>query len=159
MLADHSAVLLMDSVLPHVLNRVLLVLGENAIIAFTFLAHITNLFQTLDLVFFETLKYLKVTVMGDFNDDSVNEHITKLIQVYKQTATLATIKRSFRRVGLGLRLGLDVTVRPFKIQVNEEMIRETSGFKAVWERNISIEALSRWKQMQRFGIINLEFLP
>jgi hypothetical protein len=109
-LVDQSVVLLMDSMLPHVLDRILRVLGENAIIAFTFPVYITNLFQILDIVFFDTLKYLKATVMGEFNDDSVNEHITKLVQVYEQTTTLATIKRSFHRVGLRLGLGLDVTM-------------------------------------------------
>jgi hypothetical protein len=42
---------------------------------------------------------------------------------------------------------LDVTMWWFKIQVNEEVIRETPYFKVVWEWNISIKELSRWKQI------------
>jgi hypothetical protein len=90
MLADQSVVLLMDSVLPHVLDRVLWVLGENVIIAFTFPAYTTNLFQTLDLVFFETLKYLKVIVIGEFNDDSVNEYITKTCSGVRTNNNIST---------------------------------------------------------------------
>jgi hypothetical protein len=44
----------MDSALPHISERILRSLGENNIIALTFPAHTTNLFQNLDLVFFDS---------------------------------------------------------------------------------------------------------
>jgi hypothetical protein len=47
----------------------------------TFPDHTTNLFQALHLVFFGSLKHLKVTP-GEFGDDSVNDHLKKLIQAY-----------------------------------------------------------------------------
>jgi hypothetical protein len=68
-------------------DRVLPVLGENPVIPLTFPAHTTNLFHDLDLVFLAALKHLKATVTGELNDDSVNEHITRLGQAYEQTAT------------------------------------------------------------------------
>jgi hypothetical protein len=91
---DQAAVLLMDSTLPHTSERILRSLGENNIIALTFPAHTTNSFQTLDLVFFGSLKHLKATAAGEFWDDSANDHITKLIQAYEQTATSSTIRGS-----------------------------------------------------------------
>jgi hypothetical protein len=75
------------------------------------------------------LKHLKPTMIAKFNNDSMNEHIMKLVQVYEQTIISAIIIRSFRMAGLGL----DVTTRLFKIQVNDETMRETLGFKAIWE--------------------------
>jgi hypothetical protein len=154
-LADEPAVLLMDSALPHTSERVLRILDQNKIIALTFPAHTTNLFQALDLVFFGTLKHLKATAAGEFDDGSVNEQITKMIQAYEQTATSGTIRGSFPRAGMIS----DITTRPFKIRVDEDAMRQSPGFRAVWERNVSIDDLSRRRQMQRFGIINSEFLP
>jgi hypothetical protein len=154
-LESEPAVLLMDSALPHVSARILQKLGENNIIAITFPAHTTNLFQALDLVFFGVLKRLKATAQGEFDDDSVNAQLTKLIQAYEQTATSSTIRGSFRKAGLCL----DVTAQPFRIRVEEQTVRENPGFKEVWDRNVSVGDLTRRRQLQRFGIINSDFLP
>jgi hypothetical protein len=51
------------------------------------------------------------------------------------------------------------TSRPDKSMVDEAIMRESSGFQVVGERNVSVDDLSRRRQMQRFGIINSEFLP
>ena len=154
-LVHQAAVLLMDSALPHTSERILRILGENNIIALTFPAHTTNLFQALDLVFFGSLKHLKATAVGELGDDSASDHLTKLVQAYEQTATSSTIRGSFRRAGMIP----DTTTRPYKIMVDEAIMRESPGFQAVWERNVSVGDLSRRRQMQRFGIINSEFLP
>jgi hypothetical protein len=55
-LGTETAILLMDSALPHMSNRILQTLDDKNIAAITFPAHTTNLFQTLDLVFFGALK-------------------------------------------------------------------------------------------------------
>jgi hypothetical protein len=96
-LADQPAVLLMDSVLQHMSEHILRILGENNIIALTFPTHTTNIFQTLDLVFFDNLKHLKATGASEFGDDFVNNHLIILIQAYEQTAMSSTIRISFRR--------------------------------------------------------------
>jgi hypothetical protein len=154
-LVDEPAVLLMDSALPHTSERVSRILGENKVIALTFPAHTTNLFQAPDLVFFGSLRHLKATAAGEFGDNSVNEQITKMIQAPEQTATSGTIKGSFRRAGMIP----DTTTRPLKIRIDEEIMRQSPGFLAIWERNVSIDDLSRRRQVQRFGIINSQFLP
>jgi hypothetical protein len=79
--------------------------------AITFPAHTMNLFQALDLVFFGVLKKLKASATGEFDDDSVNARISKMIQAYAQTATSSTIRGSFHRAGLEH----DITGRPFKL--------------------------------------------
>jgi hypothetical protein len=91
-LVDQAVVLLMDSALPHTSECILRSLGENNIIALTFPAHTTNLFQALDLVFFRSLKHLKATASGEFVDNSANDNITKLIQAYEQTARSSTTR-------------------------------------------------------------------
>jgi hypothetical protein len=121
----------------------------------TFPAHTINLVLTLDLVFFGSLEHLKSTAAGKFGDDSVNEQITKMIQAYEQTATSGTIRGPFRKAGMIP----NTTTRPFKIRIDEEIMRQSPCFQAVWERNVSIDDLSRRRQMQGFGIINSEFPP
>jgi hypothetical protein len=79
----------------------------------------------------------------------------KMIQAYEQTATSGTIRGSFRKVGMISH----TTTRPFKIRIDEDIMRQSPGFQVGWERNVSIDDLSRRRQMQRFGIINSEFLP
>jgi hypothetical protein len=128
-LADQVAVLLMDSALPHTSQCILQILNENSITALTFPDHTTNLFQALHLVFFGSLKPLKVTTAGEFGDDCVNNHLKKLTQAYQQTATSSTIRRSFRRAGMTQ----NTTTRPYRIMVDEATIRESPGFRAVWE--------------------------
>jgi tRNA(Ser,Leu) C12 N-acetylase TAN1 len=82
----------MNSALPHVSERCLRLLGENHVLAVAFPAQTTNIFQALDLVLLGALKKLKMTADGEFDDDSVNNQITKLVQAYEQTATSITIR-------------------------------------------------------------------
>jgi hypothetical protein len=58
----------------------------------TFPAHTTTLFQALDLVFFGMRKELKALAIGEFDEDSVNAQISKLIQAYEQTVTSSTTR-------------------------------------------------------------------
>jgi hypothetical protein len=126
---DQAAVLLMDFALPYTSERILRGFGENNIIALIFPAHTRNLFRALYLVFFGTLKHLKATAAGEFGDDSTNDHIVKLIQAYEQAARSSTIRGSFRRA----EMIPDTTTRPYKIMVDEAIMRESPGFQAVWE--------------------------
>jgi hypothetical protein len=145
----------MDSALPHMLECILPILDENNIIALTVLDHTTNLFQTLDLVLFDSLKHLKATTVGEFGDDSVNNHLTMLIQVDEQISTSSTIMRSFRRAGMTQ----NTTTRPYMMMVDKVTMRESPSLQVIWEENLSIDDLFRRRQMQRSDIINSEFLP
>jgi hypothetical protein len=152
---EEMAVLLMDSCKPHCSQRVLRLLGENRVLAIVFPSHTTNLFQMLDLSFFGVLKHLKATAEGDFDDESVNEQITKLLQAYEQTATSMNVRGSFARAGLHP----VVTSKPFKIRFIEEEVRKNPGFLELWEKNFSVAELSRRRQLQVFGVINSQYLP
>jgi hypothetical protein len=154
--ANQTAVLLMDSALPHVSERVLQLLGQNKILIVVFPAHTTNIFQALDLTFFAVLKKLKQTATGEFEDDSINEQITKLVQAYEQTqtATSMTIRGALRRAGMYP----DIGTKPFRMRFDEEQLKDCPGFIEIWNHNISIEDLSRRRRLHRFGVINSEFL-
>jgi hypothetical protein len=152
--ADQLGVLLMDSVAAHISERNLRLLGENKIIALVFPAHTTNLFQALDLVFFGALKNNKEHLADEPDHSSVHGQIWKLIRAYEQTATSFTIRSSFRKAGLSP----NTQARPFKLEFNEEALRQNDGFNELWDRNISIAELSSRRRIQRFGILNAEFI-
>jgi hypothetical protein len=105
-------------------------------------------------VFFGVLVKLKAIAQGEFDDDSVNDQMTKLVQAYEQTATSMTIRPSFGKAGLVL----DTSLRPLKLRLDAEEVQENARFKQRWDRNIKIEELSRRRQGQRFGMANSEFL-
>jgi hypothetical protein len=150
-----TVILLMDFTLSHRSNRILQTLGEKNVVAITFPVYTTNPFQALDLVFFGALKKLKRTAVGEFDDGSVNTQIIQLLQASEQAATSATIRGSFEKA----EMDLDVTTLPFRIRIVEQRVRENPGFKEVWDRNVSLDDLSRRRQLQRFGIIDSGFLP
>jgi hypothetical protein len=85
--ANETVILPMDSASPHVSERLLQLLGRNKIKAIVFPAYTTNIFQALDLLFFGVLKKIKQMATGEFDEQSVREQITKLLQAYEQTAT------------------------------------------------------------------------
>jgi hypothetical protein len=86
-------------------------IGLENIFVITFLAHITNLFQILDLAFFGVFEKLTATQVGEFDDDSANIQITKLVQADEQLAASSTIRGSFRKVGMDM----NVMKQPLKI--------------------------------------------
>jgi hypothetical protein len=145
----------MDSTLPHMSNCIFRISGENNIIAMTFPAHSTNLFEALDHVFLSSLKHLKATATGEFGDDFLNDHLPTLIQADEQTTTSSMIRRPFRRT----EIITDTPTRPDKIMVDKATMRERPCFQVVWQENMSVDDLSRRRQMQRFDIINSYFLP
>jgi hypothetical protein len=144
----------MDSAILHPSEHARRIFGENHILAITFPAHTTNLFQVLNLLFFGVFKKLKESPIGEFDDDSVNAEISKLIHAYEQTVTSSTRRTSFQQAGFEH----DITVRPFKLQVVEERLRENPGFQEISGHEQSIEALSGRRRKQPFGIIKSEFV-
>jgi hypothetical protein len=90
----------MDSASSHVSERCVWLSYQNHVLAMAFPAHTTNILQALDLVFFGALKKLKATVQGQFNDDSVHDQITTLVEASEQKATSRTIGASFCKAGM-----------------------------------------------------------
>jgi hypothetical protein len=147
-------VLLMDSFGAHISERNLRLLGEHKIIALVFPAHTTNLFQALDLVFFGAMKHTKESLMNEEDEPPIDGQLWKLLRAYEQTATSFTIRSCFRKAGLSP----NTQTWPYKLQFNEEMLRQNDGFRELWDRNITIEEGTRHQRLQRFGILNAQFI-
>jgi hypothetical protein len=53
----------------------------------------------------------------------------------------------------------DTTTRPYRILIDEVIMKENPNFQVIWEGNLSIDDLFRRWQMQQSDIINSKFLP
>jgi hypothetical protein len=113
-----------------------------------------NLFQALDLVFFGAIENNKDSLTNEPEVASVRGQIWKFVGASKQTATSSTIRSHFCKV----ELSSNTQTRPFKLEFNEEALRQNDGFHELRYRNISIAELSRGRPMQRFRIPNTELL-
>jgi hypothetical protein len=108
----------------------------------------------LDHLLFGALMKLTMIAHGEFDDNSVNNQITKLIQACEHAAISITIRDSFDRVGMVP----DISSAPFRLRLNEESLLENPGFKVIWDRDIKIEELLRKRQAQRSVVMNSEFI-
>jgi hypothetical protein len=75
--------------------------------------------RALDLVCFGVLRKLKATAQGEFDDDSLNHQITRLVQACEHTVTSMTIPALFSTAGLVP----DTSSRPFCFRFDEEEAR------------------------------------
>jgi hypothetical protein len=91
------AVWLMDSALPHLRERRLKLLGANRVLSVAFPDSAKNVIQSLGPVSSGVLKQPKARRKREFYDRSVNDHVTKLVQVYWQTALRKRFADLFRR--------------------------------------------------------------
>jgi hypothetical protein len=105
-------------------------------------------------VFFGALRKPNAIAQGEFDEDSVNDHITKFVRADDQMATSMTIYAFFCKV----RLVPDTSSQRCRLRLEEEQVRENAGFKEIWDRSIKIEELSRRRQGQRFGLVSSKFL-
>jgi hypothetical protein len=137
----------------HVSDRILRVLKESQTMAVVFPVHTTHFFWALDLVLFDAIKSIKKTSRGDFGDDSVPCHITKLLQTHDQVATSFIIRNAFRKA----RLTPELTVRLFRLDFNENVLRANQGFSEIYNLSIAISQLSKWQHSNQFAFINIDF--
>jgi hypothetical protein len=115
---------------------------------------IRKIVQARDLLLFGSLKKLQTSDTREFDDRSMNNQVTKLLQVDEQAASFMTIHGSFQKAGLIP----DTRSRPFRLQFDEGRFRENAGSREIWEGNVTIVELSRRRRVWRFGITNSEFL-
>jgi hypothetical protein len=118
-----------------------------------FPAHKTNLFQFPDLSFFGILKTKIETTHGDFNDHSIKDQITKLLQAFQQSATSFNIRGSFCKGGFDI----DGNRTLYTLVFQENVVRKNAGFTEFWDRNISVNDLPSRRRNFLFGIINKHY--
>jgi transposase len=152
---DEPGILLMDGMRAHCSERNMRLLGDHNILAIIFPAHTSNLFQALDLSFFGALKHIKITIEGDFQDDSLRDVITKLLKSYEKTGTSFTVRASFIRAGFRF----NIENNPYTLEFDEEAVKRNPGFQEIWEKNYTVEDLTRRRSLSKFGLMNLQYLP
>jgi hypothetical protein len=83
-------------------------------------------------VFFDVLKKPEPTAQGEFEDDSVNDQITKLVRASEQTAISDTLRASFRKAGIVP----DTSSHRVRLRFDEGRLRENEGFREIWDWDI-----------------------
>ena len=154
-ISNSEALVMMDSFSAHCNDRILRLLGKNSIIAFVFPSHTTNLFQSLDLVFFGAFKNIINNLDNEIEEKKLFECIIKILKTYEQTATSFNIRSSFKKAGLDI----DYQSSPRKLIFNCQELVKNPNFIELWNYNIKIEEISKRRQNQEFGVINEEYLP
>jgi hypothetical protein len=119
-----------------------------------FPVHTTNIFQALDLVFCGALNKLITRAQGEFRDDSLSDVSAELIRREQQTSTSITVRGSFPTA----ELVPDTSVRPLRLTIEEDKIRENKGFREISPGDIEIEEISRRRQAHRLEMMNQQFV-
>lgn len=149
------AILMMDSCRAHCSENVLELLGKNNIIVYTFPSHTSNLFQPCDLSLFGTLKIIQKSLKHEESQDKIKYYVMRILKAYESAATSFNIRSSFRKSGLFI----CTTHKPYTIDYDSVTLKKNPGFQILWNLNIKKEELSARRINQKFGVINMDYLP
>jgi hypothetical protein len=116
-------------------------------------AHASTIVQAFDFVFCGALNKLMATAQGEFEDDSFTDEIIIIVRAEQHTATSITVRGSFPPAELVPYR----SVRPLRLTIEEDTIRENKGFRKVSDGEIEIEEMSRKWQVRRLAIMNQQF--
>ena len=149
-LPEEEAVLLMDNCSPHLTGRVLELLSAAHVRVVTFAPHTTQIFQVLDLSLFGVLKQREKYHLP-FDEDSGTVHfISKVYHDFRSTMTDANIWGAFRGIGITYEMVNGVQ----RVSFSEMKLRESVGFRELWDIDFPLEGLSVRRQRSKFGWIN-----
>jgi hypothetical protein len=116
----------------------------------TFPPHMTNFFQCLDLSLFSVLKKKMNSQLPLGSDDSVVAFIRRIFHDPKQTLTPDIVRSAFVHIGVEY----DIDAEPCLLIFDESVLRQSSGFLAIWQCDYPLEQLSPRRQRARFGWVN-----
>jgi hypothetical protein len=145
-----DAVLLMDNCSPHLTPTVIGLLSEARVKIVTFAPHTTHIFQVLDLALFGVLKRHGQYQLPFDNDAGTGHFIKKVDHDFRSTMTDANIWGAFR--GIGLSYGLVYGVH--RVSFNEITLRESNGFRELWDVDFPLGNLSSRRRNARSDWIN-----
>jgi hypothetical protein len=112
--------------------------------------HTTNIFQCLDLSLFGVLKKKMNSKLPLRSDDSVVAFIRRLFHNLKQTLTPEIVRNTFVHIGVEY----NIDVEPYLLICDQSVLRQSSGFLAIWQRDYPLEQLSPRRQRAKFGWVN-----
>jgi hypothetical protein len=150
--ADKVAILLMDNCSVHVSADVISVLTEHRVKVITWPPHTTHIFQVLDLSLFGVFKR-KMSYKLPFEDeDGTAGFLKRIFHNLKQTLVETNIRSAFIMLGLTY----DIRQTPYSLLFNERKLRESVGFRELWDRDYPMSLLSTRRQNAKFGWVNEE---
>jgi hypothetical protein len=149
-LREEYAVVLMDNCSSHFTSAVIDLLSEARVRIVTFAPHTTKIFQVLDLLLSGVLKRCGHYQLP-LQDDAGSAHfIRKVYRDSRFTMTDINIWKTFR----GIRVIYSVVDEIQCVSFNEIILRESDGFRELWDIDFPVESRSTRRRNARFGWIN-----
>jgi hypothetical protein len=149
-LREEDAVLLMDNCSPHLTPAVMELLSSARVRVVTFAPHTTQIFQVLDLTLFCVLKRRGQYQLPLGDDAGSARFIRKMYHDFRMTMIEPNIWGAFRGIGVKY----SVVDRVQRVSFDEMILRESEGFKELWDIDFPLAKLSPRRQSCTFGWIN-----
>jgi hypothetical protein len=84
------------------------------------------------------------------SDNSVSAFIRRIFPNLKQTLTPDIVRSPFAHIGVEY----NIDAEPYLLIFDESVLRQSSGFLAIWQRDYPLEQLSPRRHRARFGWVN-----
>jgi hypothetical protein len=84
------------------------------------------------------------------SDETTAGFIKRIIHTMKQTLVEDNVRSSFMQIGLQY----NIETSPYLLSFDEDVLRQSSGFTSLWQRDHPLEQLSRRRQNVPFGWVN-----
>jgi hypothetical protein len=145
-----EAVLLMENRSPHMADDVVGLLTSLRVRIIIFAPHTTHIFQVLDIVLFGAMKKHD-TGLKDLDETlSAAAFLIRVYHDFKQTLIEVNIWGPFAAIGFSYA----ITETPNRLLFDEQKLRRSRGFVALWDRDTRLESLSTRRRQAKFGWIN-----
>jgi hypothetical protein len=121
-------------------------LTDHRVKVITFLPHTSHIFQSLDLSLFDNFKKKMNYKLPRDSDETTAEFIKRIFHTIKQTLVDDNVRSSFMQIGLQY----NIETSPYLLSFDEDVLRQSSGFISLWQKDYPLEQLSRRKQNTPF---------
>jgi hypothetical protein len=116
----------------------------------TFARHTIQIFQVSDMTVFGVLKWRRRCELAVGDAKATVNFIIKVYHDFKHTMVESNTWRAFQALGLEF----DTRSEPYSLSFNEEKLRESAGFRALWSIDFPLDQLSTRRRDASFGWIN-----
>jgi hypothetical protein len=148
---DAPAALLMDNCSTHLGEETIRLLTDANVRVPTFPPHTSGIFQMLDLVFFGVFKRAKKRIPRDPTLPLMQDHARRMLMAFESAVTSFTIRGSFGRAGIVCVMTSNQT---YVIGFDETRVRESPGFREVWDIDFPLARVSSRRQSSHWGFLN-----
>jgi hypothetical protein len=136
LLVSRLAVLLMDNCNAHISDEVQKAIADYGVMMTMYAPHATNIFQILDISLFGIFNLIKGNADESGMLHEITENVVKIIRVIQRSCNPPNVQSAFRKAGLEC---ISVS-EPSFITFHEERLRETEGFRKIWDIDFPMEA-------------------